>query len=211
MIDLPAATVVHRRLPKEAFYKKLALNTAMKDKFVSDVESIFVENSLTKDNLNLADDSEVKEILVLSLTLKKQFFDDKILEVIARQNPHKLVFLMKFAEQSQLALYSGKLYKTNWQNDNEQQHLSANGFTLEQIYNNFIEQIALFDERAEKVEDCSINERLALQEQILKLEQRIKKLEADTWKEQQPRKQFDMFTKLKKYKEELENLKHGQA
>ena len=184
MIDLPAATVVHRRLPKEAFYKKLALNTAMKDKFVSDVESIFVENSLTKDNLNLADDSEVKEILVLSLTLKKQFFDDKILEVIARQNPHKLVFLMKFAEQSQLALYSGKLYKTNWQNDNEQQHLSANGFTLEQIYNNFIEQIALFDERAEKVEDCSINERLALQEQILKLEQRIKKLEADTWKEQ---------------------------
>ena len=211
MIDLPAATVVHRRLPKEAFYKKLALNTAMKDKFVSDVESIFVENSLTKDNLNLADDSEVKEILVLSLTLKKQDFDDKILEVIARQNPHKLVFLMKFAEQSQLALYSGKLYKTNWQNDNEQQHLSANGFTLEQIYNNFIEQIALFDERAEKVEDCSINERLALQEQILKLEQRIKKLEADTWKEQQPRKQFDMFTKLKKYKEELENLKHGQA
>ena len=211
MIDLPAATVVHRRLPKEAFYKKLALNTAMKDKFVSDVESIFVENSLTKDNLNLADDSEVKEILVLSLTLKKQFFDDKILEVIARQNPHKLVFLMKFAEQSQLALYSGKLYKTNWQNDNEQQHLSANGFTLEQIYNNFIEQIALFDERAEKVEDCSINERLALQEQILKLEQRIKKLEADTWKEQQPRKQFDMFTKLKKYKEDLENLKHGQA
>ena len=210
MIDLPAATVVHRRLPKEAFYKKLALNTAMKDKFVSDVESIFVENSLTKDNLNLADDSEVKEILVLSLTLKKQDFDDKILEVIARQNPHKLVFLMKFAEQSQLALYSGKLYKTNWQNDNEQ-HLSDNGFTLEQIYNNFIEQIALFDERAEKVEDCSINERLALQEQILKLEQRIKKLEADTWKEQQPRKQFDMFTKLKKYKEELENLKHGQA
>jgi len=210
MIDLPAATVVHRRLPKEAFYKKLALNTAMKDKFVSDVESIFVENSLTKDNLNLADDSEVKEILVLSLTLKKQGFDDKILEVIARQNPHKLVFLMKFAEQSQLALYSGKLYKTNWQNDNEQ-HLSANGFTLEQIYNNFIEQIALFDERAEKVEDCSINERLALQEQILKLEQKIKKLEADSWKEQQPRKQFEMFTKLKKYKEELENLKHGQA
>lgn|SRR5574344_458236 len=210
MIDLPAATVVHRRLPKEAFYKKLALNTAMKDKFVSDVESIFVENSLTKDNLNLADDSEVKEILVLSLTLKKQFFDDKILEIIARQNPHKLVFLMKFAEQSQLALYSGKLNKTRWQNDGDHR-LSANGFTLEQIYNNFIEQIALYDERAEIVAERSINERLALQEQILKLEQRIKKLEADTWKEQQPRKQFDMFTKLKKYKEELENLKHGQA
>ena len=210
MIDLPTATVVHRRLPKEAFYRKLALNTAMKEKFISDVESIFVENSLTKDNLNLADDSKVQEILVLSLTLKKQDFDDKILEVIARQNPHKLVFVLKYGELRQLALYCGKLYRTCWQDDNELR-LSARGFTLEQIYNSFIEQIALSDERAENVDGLSVEERLALQEEIIRLEKRIEKLEAEYKKKQQPGKQFDMFTELKKYKEELENLKHGQT
>ena len=53
MIDFPTATVVHRRMPKEAFYKHLAITKMLKEKFVSDVDRIFVENSLTKDNLNL--------------------------------------------------------------------------------------------------------------------------------------------------------------
>mgnify|MGYP006988258178 CR=1 FL=1 len=35
MIDFPTATAVHRRLPKEAFYKHLPLTKALKDKFVS--------------------------------------------------------------------------------------------------------------------------------------------------------------------------------
>ena len=49
----PSATRVHRRMPKEAFYKRLTLTTALKEKFVSDVDRIFIENSLTMDNLRL--------------------------------------------------------------------------------------------------------------------------------------------------------------
>ena len=48
MIDFPAATVVHRRMPKEAFYKHLPLTKVLREKFISDVDRIFVENSLTK-------------------------------------------------------------------------------------------------------------------------------------------------------------------
>ena len=66
MINFPDATYIHRRMPKEAFYKRLSLTTALKDKFISDVDRIYIENSLTKDNLNLTADSEVKEILLLS-------------------------------------------------------------------------------------------------------------------------------------------------
>ena len=210
MIDLPEATRVNRRLPKEAFYKKLALNTAMKDKFVSDVEKIVVENSLTKENLNLSEDSEIKEILLLTVTLKKQAIDNRILEVIARQNPHKLVFLAIYEDLRQLALYSGKLYKTKWMRENELE-LSANGFNLEQIWDNLIEQIALSEERAESIADLSVNDRLTLQEKIIKLEKKLAKLEVETLREQQPRRKFDKFTELQKCKKELENMKHGKA
>lgn len=48
MIDFPAATVVHRRMPKEAFYKRLPLTKVLREKFISDVDKIFVENSLTR-------------------------------------------------------------------------------------------------------------------------------------------------------------------
>ena len=210
MINFPEATVVHRRMPKEAFYKRLSLTTALKDKFVSDVDRIFVENSLTKDNLNLAADSDVKEILLLSITLKKQEFDGKVVEAIARQNPHQLVFLLVFGGQRQLALYHSKLYRTQWMPE-EELKLDAYGYTLEEIWNNLIEQIALYEERAESAEKLSIDQRLALQEKILKLEKQIEKTEAAAWKEQQPKKRFELYTRLQTYKQKLEELKHGQS
>ena len=210
MIDFPTATAVHRRLPKEAFYKHLPLTKALKDKFVSDVERIVIENSLTKDNLNLNTDSEIKEILLLSITLKNQEFDGKVIEAIAKQNPHNLVFLLMFEDSRQLALYHSKLYRTQWM-DASEISLKPQGFSLDEIWEAFVEQIALYDERAEKSASLSVDERLALQEQILKLEKLIAKTEAAAWKEQQPKKQFELYTRLRGYKQELEDLKHGES
>lgn len=206
MIDFPENTRVHRRMPKEAFYKRLPLTTAMKDKFVSDVDRIFVENSLTAENLNLSKESEVKEILLLSITLKKQEFDGKVAEVIARQNPHNLVFLLICEDMRQLALYHRKLYRSPWVQETELT-LTANGFSLEEIWNGFIEQIALYEERTESAENMTIDERLVLQERIVKLEKQIEKTEAAAWKETQPKKRFDLYSRLQKYKQELEDLK----
>lgn len=209
MINFPEATVVHRRLPKEAFYKRLSLTTALKDKFVSDVDRIYVENSLTKENLNLAADTEIKEILLLSISLKKQEFDGKVVEAIARQNPHQLVFLLIYEEQRQLALYHSKLYRTQWMSKDELK-LEANGFSLEEIWNSLIEQIALYEERANPADNLTIDQRLALQEKIIKLEKQIEKTEAAAWKEQQPKKRFELYTKVQSYKQKLEELKHGK-
>lgn len=210
MIDFPEATRVHRRMPKEAFYKRLPLTTAMKDKFVSDVDRIIVENSLTAENLNLSQESEVKEILLLSISLKKQEFDGKVVEAIARQNQHNLVFLLSFENMRQLALYHGKLYRSAWVPETDLS-LTAKGFSLEEIWNGFVEQIALYEERAESAEGMTIEERLALQEKIVKLEKLIQKTEAAAWKETQPKKRFELYTKLQKYKNELEELTHGES
>ena len=205
MIDFPVATAVHRRMPKEAFYKHLPLTQPLKDKFVSDVDRIFVENSLTKENLNLTADSEIKEILLLSISLKRQEFDAKIVEAIARQNPHKLVFHLTFEDSAQLALYHSKLYRTAWMPSAELS-LAAKGYSLSEIWDGLVEQIALYEERAEAA-GRSIDERLAIQERIVKLEKLIAKTEAAAWKEQQPKKRFELYSKLQKYKNELEKLK----
>ncbi|MCC8162649.1 MAG: DUF4391 domain-containing protein [Lachnospiraceae bacterium] len=206
MIEFPTTTAVQKRMPKEAFYRHLSLTKALKEKFVTDVDRIVVENSLTKENLNLTADSEIKEILLLSIFLKKQDFDGKILEAIARQNPHKLVFLMVYEGSRELALYHGKLYRTGWVDTAELQ-LKPRGVSLDGIWESFIEQIALQTERAENMDALSVDERLALQEQIGKLEKLIAKTETAAWKEQQPKKQFELYTRLRGYKQELEKLK----
>ena len=210
MIEFPAATAVHRRLPKEAFYKHLPLTKILKEKFVSDVDRIVVENSFTKENLNLASDAEIKEIMLLSISLKSQEFDGKVIEAIARQNPHKLVFLLSFENQQQLAVYHNKLYRTLWM-DHDEIALKLQGYSLDEIWDSFIEQIALYEERAEQTDALSIEDRLAIQDQILKLEKQIDKTENAMWKEQQPKKKFELHTRLREYQKKLEDLKHGKS
>ena len=210
MIEFPAATAVHRRLPKEAFYKHLPLTKILKEKFVSDVDRIVVENSFTKENLNLASDAEIKEIMLLSISLKKQEFDGKVIETIAKQNPHKLVFLLSFEDQQQLAVYHNKLYRTLWMAHDEIE-LKLQGYYLDEIWDSFIEQIALYEERAEETADLSMENRLAIQDQILKLEKQIDKTENARWKEQQPKKKFELHTRLREYQKKLEDLKHGKS
>lgn len=210
MIEFPAATAVHRRLPKEAFYKHLPLTKILKEKFVSDVDRIVVENSFTKENLNLASDAEIKEIMLLSISLKNQEFDGKVIEAIARQNPHKLVFLLSFENQQQLAVYHNKLYRTLWM-AHDKITLKLQGYSLDEIWDSFIEQIALYEERAEETADLSIEDRLAIQDQILKLEKQIDKTENAMWKEQQPKKKFELHTRLREYQKKLEDLKHGKS
>ena len=208
MIDFPASTIVRRRLPKEAFYKRLPLTAALKQKFVSDVDRITVENSLTKGNLNLAKDSEINEILLLSIILKKQDFDGKIVEAIARQNPHKLIFMLVYDDERQLAVYHSKLYRTKWMKENNLS-LTLVGNTLDEIWDDLVRQIAVSSEAVLKQEGQTIDEQLKTQDEIDRLNTLIKKTEAAAWKEQQPKKKFELYTRLQEYKKQLEEITNG--
>lgn len=207
MIDFPESTKTNRRIPKEAFYKHLSLSTALKSKFVSDISRIVAENSLTKENLNLVKDSEIKEILLLSIELKKQDYDQRIIEAIAKGNPHKLVFLMSYEDQKQLAVYYQKLYMTEWMPENKVDlHLS--GDSLEDIWSGLVRQIAIGPD-TQISSKMSLDDQLMRQDEIVQLQQQIKKLEKAVWGETQPKKKFDLYQDLKKHKEQLEVLIRG--
>lgn len=210
MINFPESTVVHKRIPKEAFYKHLPLSAVLKAKFVSDVDSILVTNSLTKENLNLVKEAEVKEILLLTINLKKQNFDGKIVEAIARQNSHKLIFLLVYEDWLQLAVYRGRLYTSQWVYKTDVS-LSLSGDTLDEIWNDLVQQIAISSKELLKRKNLSIDEQLEDQNEIDRLNKLIQKTEAAAWKKQQPKKRFDLYTKLQRYKKQLEEITLGKA
>ena len=210
MIEFPERTVVQRRLPKEAFYKHLSLSAALKAKFVSDVDRITVENSLIQGNLNLTKESTVKEIMLLSIILKKRDFDGKIVEAIAQQNPHKLIFLLMYADERQLAVYHSKLYRTDWMKVNELS-LMLNGDTLDTIWDDLVRQIAISSEAVLQRQDQTLDEQLKSQDAINRLNKLIKKTEAAAWKEQQPKKRFALYTKLENYRKQWEAITNGKA
>lgn len=210
MIDFPSRTRVGRRLPKEAFYQHLSLTKALKAKFVSDVERIDVANSLTKENLNLEQASEVKEILLLTIQLKKQNFDGKLVEAIARQNPHKLIFLLEYEDYQQMAVYHRKLYQTEWMKS-EKVGLSLSGSTLSAIWEDLVRQIALHSEAVAGQKEQNLDEQLKKQDEMDRLQKLIKKTEAAVWKEPQPKKKYALYTKLQGYQKQLEDIIDGKA
>lgn len=207
MIDFPESTKTNRRIPKEAFYKHLSLSTALKSKFVSDISRIVAENSLTKENLNLVKDSEIKEILLLSIELKKQDYDQRIIEATAKGNPHNLVFLMSYEDQRQLAVYYQKIYLTEWMSEAKvEMHLS--GDSLEEIWSVLVRQIAIGPD-VQRNSNLSLDDQLNRLDKMQQLQQQIKKLEKAAWGETQPKKKFALYQDLKKCKEQLEVLKRG--
>lgn len=210
MINFPGSTRVGRRLPKEIFYKHLFLSAVLKAKFISDVDRITVKNSLTKENLNLAKNMEVKEILLLSILLKKKNFDGKIVETIARQNKHKLVFLLEYEDQRQLAVYYSKLYRSEWMSEDAVE-LTLSGDTLDAIWDGLVRQVAVHSEIVLEKKDQTIDKQLKSQDKIDRIKQLIKKTETAAWKEQQPKKRFELYTRVQKYKEQLEEITHGEA
>lgn len=210
MLNFPESTKVHKRIPKEAFYRHLPLSAALKEKFVSDVETIIIENSLKKENLNLAEDADVKEIILLSIKLKKQDFDRKIVESIARQNLHKLVFFLVYEEQCQLAVYHGKLYRTDWIKE-KNLTLTLSGNTLAEIWDDLIRQIAISSAAVLSQKSHTVNEQLQIQDEMNRLNKLIQKTEKAAWKETQPKKRFAIYTRLKEYKTQLEELTNGKA
>ncbi|MCT0002625.1 DUF4391 domain-containing protein [Lactobacillus delbrueckii subsp. lactis] len=207
MIDFPESTKTNRRIPKEAFYKHLSLSTALKSKFVSDISRIVAENSLTKENLNLVKDSEIKEILLLSIELKKQDYDQRIIESISKGNPHKLVFLISYEDQRQLAVYYQKLYLTEWMPKNKVE-LHLFGDSLDNIWSGLVRQVAIGLD-VQSSSNLSLDDQLGRLDEIKLLQQQIQKLEKAAWGETQPKKKFALYQDLKKHKEQLEVLKRG--
>jgi len=208
MMQLPSATAVGRVMPKEAFYKRLTLSSDLKEKFVTDVKRITISNSLTAATLNLEAGTEISEILVLTIDLKKQQFDGRIVENIARQNPHKLLFLLRFEDKAQLAVYYAKLYTTAWLSY-DKITLKVKGFTLDAVWQGFLEQIALQDGLTENKPNEDIDTKLQRQEMILKLKKEIEKLEKRTQSEVQPKKKFELYQQLQELNKELEDTENA--
>lgn len=201
MLTFPSIAAVGRIMPKEAFYKRLTLSSEIRDNFVADVKRIVMEYKLAPDTINISKGEEVSEILVLSIELKKQEIDYRIVENIARQNVHKLLFLLKFGNKVQLALYYNKLYKTGWMPLTDI-NLDTRGFDLDSIWEGFIEQVAL--QETVPVDDrLSVPEKLKKQDTILKLQKEIEKLERLSRNEKQPKKRFELYTQLQGLKKKL--------
>ena len=217
MKGLPKTTEFNKRIPKQKFYENIDVSPALKKVFVEQVNTIYWKNKIAISTTNLAEGREVTEIEVFEIRLNASVLDEGLLRQIDREIPYHILFLLEFQGKYQAwigykeATLSGNkafkvngYYHTDWLSE-EELPLKLTGLSLDEVYENFVRQIA-GDKLKTEVVGRSLKESVARDEQKQELQKRITTLQSKIRKEKQLNKQMQMNNELKKLKIELEDL-----
>lgn len=207
MLGLPSTTEVMRPMPKTAFYENLALPTAEKKCFVSQITRLTLANSVKVSTLNIVEGDKHQEILVLLIDLKIKEISRTLLETIAKQNSRPLVIVCRYLNEECVFAYRQKLYDTGWRLINSIVFDIA-AENLDELWDSICSQI-VFGE-AWVLDAASLDTRLSLSQDITELETELVRMKERSLKEKQPAKKNQLHGEAMKKKQELEQLKAGR-
>lgn len=214
MLGLPKTTEFNKRIPKQKFYENMDISPALKKVFVEQVKTIYWKNKIASTTTNLAVGNEVTELEVFEIRLNTKILDDALLRQIDREIPYHILFLLEYQGNYQAwigykeaALSGTKAFKVNgyyhtdWC-DLEHLPLKMEGFTVDEVYENFVRQVAGDKLKTDTIDE-SLKESVARDEQKQALQKKIASLQAKIRKEKQLNKQMQLNAELKKLKREL--------
>ena len=220
MLNLPKSTEYGKRIPKESFYQHLAISPKVKNAFVDEIKTIIWQNKLAPNTINIPKGPAVEEIQVFAINLKKADLSEDVLRVIDSQIPYFIVYVLCYSDKYKLCAgykegiktgkYSVKAYyHTDWL-DKEQANLVIKGLNLDEGYSDFILQIGkgvlLTAKEPENIADV-INKT----ELVKRLEVELEALTKKQYREEQPKKQYEIHQKILELASKLEVIRNGKA
>lgn len=216
MLGLPKSTEVNRRIPKQKFYENLTISPTLKRVFVEKIKVIWWRNKIAAATTNLAAGETVTELEVFEVCLSAPHLDEAVLRQIDKEIPYHILFLLEHEGRYQAwtaykeaaasginAFKVGTYYHTDWLEESALP-LKLDGLNIEQVYENFVRQIA-----GEALSGTSetLKESVERDERRKELQKQIAVLQVKVWRERQLNKQVLLNAELKRLKKELEELR----
>ena len=206
MLGLPSTTEVGRRIPKEAFYRRLGVSPALQRSFVEDVERFCVANSVKASTTGIPDGERVHEVLVLEVALKARRVPEEVLALVARANPHKLLFVCTHGDEACLAVMVGRLVVGPWQ-PTDGLALDLRAGSIDEVWDSLASQVAFGDVGEAAV---SVEERAERAARLAELRAELARAEARGRKERQVARRNAMFEKVKELKRRIADIEEGR-
>ncbi len=210
----PSAARFGRRVPKEKFYEHASVNTALREKFISEVDRVFWAYDLAQATINLSGTDEVPDVAVFQIDAKDADVSEPVLSAIDKSIPRPIIFEVNrdvagaretrmVAAHKQLGAGVPKIsqyFSTAWQTaDTERQPLPT-AITLPVLYAALLEPLA--DVEVRPGEGMSeVADRLKI---VGKLEREIKTLERKLRTERQFNRKVELRRTLKTKQAQLE-------
>lgn len=216
MLGLPKSTEFNRRIPKQKFYENLTISPALKRVFVEQIKVIWWRNKIATATMNLAAGETVTEIEVFEICLSAPQLDEAVLRQIDKEIPYHILFLLEYDGKYQActaykeaagggsnAFKVESYYHTDWMEE-AALLLKLDGLNTDQVYENFVRQIAgeTLSGTGETLKESVERDarRKELQKQIAALQVKVRR-------ERQLNKQMQLNAELKRLKRELEAIK----
>jgi hypothetical protein len=178
MFNLPKSTEVNRRVPKDKLYIHGKMPNSVREAIKNQIEAIIWRNKLTPETINVAAGSMVEELHIFEIVLRQRSLDKRVLPAIAKAIPYKVLFVLRYENESQAALeVSGAFYNTDWDLKNEM-CLVFDGLNMDKLYENLARQIS--GGRLDNAEDIAAaverdKHRQRLEREIALLEKRLQR------------------------------------
>ena len=197
MLGLPKSTELSQQLPKTRIFAKFDLRSSQKDRFDEDISRMSIVNVISPRTIPaLPIGEKVESIYVLEVLLKKQDYDPKNIQLLSRLIPQNMLFLLRFEDKVQLAIFHTKLLTSEWGQEPE---IILTGLDMDAVWEGIVKMVGTI----EVEEGNTLEEQIHYDEERAKLLKRIEDLEVKSRAEKQTRKRLEMFEELKDLKRQL--------
>jgi hypothetical protein len=197
MLGLPTSTEVRRQLPKKAIFAKFELKPSQRDSFDADVSRLDIVNWISQKNVPaIAEGTEVKEFYVVEVALKRKDFDERNIALIAKLIPQRILFVLHYENDIQLAIYHTKLFVSEWHSDDHIYNLLSTNYSLDQVWENIVATIG----EVVVEQGNTLNEQIAVDEQRAKIEKEIASLKRQMKATNQSKRKAELYDQIKKLK-----------
>lgn len=199
MYGLPASTLVNRPLYKKAVFEKFNLKAAERDRFDADISKMAIVAYVSPSKIPaLHEGQEVKEFYVLQIQLKHKDYDSKIILMLNKLIPQKMVFALEFDDNIQFCIFHTRLQQSEWVHASDAT-IPIKGLSLDDVWNNIVAEIGGLSNDKEETLEQQIIEREERENLLKKIEALEKRCRA----EKQTRKKYELHQQLLKLREEL--------
>lgn len=215
MLQLPASTLVNRKIPKNKFYEKLHANQHLKELFTEQVESIIWKHKLSKETIRLEPKDDIEEVQVFEIHLKERTYSLDLLRSIDKAIPYPILHVIIYEDQVKLAIaYKERnqtddnrsvvrsYHESEWRPAEDVKLNIVQGLDLKAVYENIIRQLLPINSKP----DIELTAVLERQARIDKLTLECQRLESKIRSEKQFNRKVEMNMELQRKRKELNLL-----
>lgn len=216
LFSYPPQAAFGRPLPKNKLYEKAGANTRLKDLFVAQVEQIVWQYKLAPETINLPAKPGVPEVQVFSIQLKIPELHHDVLLCIDGAVQYPIIFELCYEGRVQpIACHKrpseadasqwvcSDYFAGNWQPADAARSPLPMALDLAALYESLLRQFISLPARPQE----KLADQVQRMDKLAALQRAIEKTQAQLAKEKQFNRKVSINEKLRKMKDETDDLK----